>query len=485
MSTINNKTTKKITKNNRVSGGYGKVAAKEDNFHKLKRLIQLAVIGEERYYSEGKDITDDIIYLSEKVAKEKPDSLMELLNFTRLEIGLRHSPLFTLLGILKTNPQLLKKLDDKFFLRPSDLMDIIALYYQYNTNTKTLPKQLKKAIEQALNQYDLYQFSKYGRHKKNLQINLVDVFNLVHPKPITKKQKKLFRKVIQQDLPVPETWEHLLSNSQLTKKEAWEHLLKTKKLPSLAFIRNIRNMLKAEVDKSYIKGYIDFININRIFPAQILSAVVSIDDLEIRKSLLNKLKKFSNPILKGKSLIVLDISGSMGTFSLNKDFLKSYAFRAVSVMLSIILNSEEIDIVLTSGDDYGKKHKSIFLKNKEKEMLLNGEIESFLKLVDFYQEGELGWGGIFTKQALSWIKKQNKGIFDRAVVISDSQDMDYNEKSNTLPKIAKYQYINNIAAYKNVGYYNTVNDEKDGIWEEITTYSSKLIDFIILNEKKF
>jgi len=483
VSAINNKETKATTRQKRVSGGSGKKAAKESSFNKLKRLMQLATIGEERYYPEGKDITSDIVFLSEKAAKEFPEKLVNLLQYTRLAIGLRHAPLFGMLGILKINPILLKDIDPSFFLRPSDIMDMVALYFQENSEAKTLPKQLKKLIEKSLNQYDLYQFAKYGKYKKRLQINLVDVLNLVHPKPKNEKQKELFEKVIKQELPIPETWETMLSNSQLSKKEAWEYLMEIKKLPALATIRNIRNMLEAEVKEEKIIEYIQGINTGRIFPAQILSAVIHIDSEKIKKTLLDKLKQ-SNANLKGKTLIILDISGSMGTFELYSGFLNSYAFRAISVLIALVQNSEDFEIVLTSGDDYKRKHESVYLNKEQKEWILNGELDKFFALIEEYKKGKLGWGGIFTKQVLNWIKKQNKEHYNRVVVISDSQDMDFTSKNDILPAIAKHQYINNIAAYKKVG-YSTHKDETGNTWEEITTYSSKLVDFILLSEIEF
>jgi len=485
MSVLNNKETKKRTKQNRVAGGHGKVAAKEDSFNKLKRLMQLAIIGEERYYYEENDISTDIIKYAQETVKSNPDKLVKLIEFTRNEIGLRHSPMYALLGILEKDSQLLKKIKPSFFLRPSDTMDMVALFFQKNENTKTLPKQLKKLIQKALNQYDLYQFSKYGKYKKNLQVNLVDVFNLVHPKPMNNEQNELFKKVIEQDLPPAETWEYLLSTSQLDKKSAWEYLIKNNKLPVLAAIRNIRNMLNSGVDETLIADYINKLSFKRIFPAQILSAIIYSESSIIKKSLMNKLKiQNDNPSLKGKTLIVLDISGSMGNFILSKNFLYSYAFRAVSVLFSLIANSEDFDIVLTAGNDCLQEHKSIFLEDREKELVKNGEIEKFLNVIH-NSESKIGWGGIFTYQVLSWIKKQNKEKYYRIVVISDSQDMDRNAKDKPLPSLVPYQYINNIAAYKKVGYNVHTDESGNNEWQEITIYSSKLVDYMILNEKQF
>jgi len=485
MSVLNNKETKKRIKQNKVAGGYGKTAAEEDSFNKLKRLMQLAVIGEERYYPEEEDISTDIIRYAQKTAKEVPDKLISLIEFTRNEIGLRHSPMYALLGILKENPQLLKKINPSFFLRPVDTMDMVALFFQKNETAKTLPKQLKKIIEKALNQYDLYQFSKYGKYRKNLQINLVDVFNLVHPKPINEKQNELFKRVVKQDLPPAETWEYFLSTSQLDKKEAWEYLIRNNKLPVLATIRNIRNMLKANVDEYLIADYINQLSFKRVFPAQILSAIIYNNSFVIKEALMSKLKvQNEDSPLKGKTLIILDTSGSMGDFVLNVNFLHSYAFRAVSVLFSLAANSEDFDVVLTAGDDYSQKHKSIFLKDREKELIKNGRIEELLRIIN-NAENIIGWGGIFTHQVLSWVKKQNKEKYDRVVIISDSQDMDQKVKNEPLPSLSSYQYINNIAAYKKVGYNTHIDESGENEWQEITTYSSKLVDYIVLSEKNF
>lgn len=494
MSVVNKKSEKEDI---RVAGQNGKIAAKESDFSKLKRLIGLSIIGEEKFYPERKSFNnamEDIATLSSKISNEEIEDFVNLLMFTRTEIGLRYSTLFALIGAMEGGKkEVIEKLSEKFFLRPTDITDLLSIYISRG-NKKTLPKKLKRLIEKALNNYDEYQYNKYGRKKSSLNFNLVDVFNLVHPKANDKIHEELFKKVIDQNLSEPETWEHLLSNEVeeidetngiilptakekrfKTKKEAWEFLLETKKLPSLAALRNISNMESAGVSTDKILNYIKSnVSVKRIFPLQILTAYEASENKEIKKALIGLLNVNSGNLLKGETLIVLDISGSMGTFSSNIE-LRSLATRAVSVFLSIANNIESFELAITSGSDYERKHKTKFVKEKG----IFKDIESFLDYLGTEQSNDkLGYGGIFTYQALEWIKEQKKDKkYKRVIVISDSQDCDNERSTEDLPILGEFNYINNIAAYKHVGYNETTNGFK-----EITTFSSKIVDFINYNE---
>jgi hypothetical protein len=489
---------KKENKEKRVAGSNGKIAAEETYFNKLVRLIGLSIIGEERYYPEKNSISNmlDIFEYSKNLEERDYDRYIELIEFTRLESGLRHSVLYSILGVIKAGKgNVIDKLTDRVLLRPSDVTDILNIYLSIDNNKKTLPGSLKRLITKALNRYDQYQYEKYGRKKDSLNMNLVDVFNLVHPKPKDKEYEVLFKKVIEQDLDSPETWEHILSNEVeetinksdiilldnistnkkfKTKKEAWTYLIKTKKLPSLAALRNISNMLESNIDINLLKNYIDKnISTKRIFPLQILNAYVNTNNEEIKEVLIKKLSISKGELLKGKTLIVLDISGSMGEFNLIRT--NNLASRAISMFLSIANNVEDFELVLTAGNDMKRKHAS--LKIKDKKIFKN--LETLLSFINEQRDrNNLGYGGIFTKQCLDWIKENNKIFYERVIVISDSQDCDYSVTTNDLPILGKFNYINNIAAYKNVGYNESTNGFK-----EITTFSSKIIDFIKFNEE--
>jgi len=440
----------------------GALAVNETTYGKLKRLVGMYLINDERTYDDGNvDISQEIIRLTSDLS---PSQFKKLVEKTRFEYGLRHTPLLLIIGALRSETlrTVISEINPKILNRPSDTMDLIAIYKKYNSG-RTIPNQIKKLISKALNNFDEYQLSKYSKTTKK-EVNLKDVINLTHPKPKNSEQEKLFKGVLKGNLPSPMTWEVHLSNTK-DKKQAWEDLLDTNKLPALATIRNIRNMIISGVDEKKIAKYIDGLKSNWIFPFQIITVMTMLSSEVIKKSLENYLIRMSNSYIKldGLTYIVLDISGSMGSFIQSEN-----AKKAFSMAYSLILASENCKVFLTAGNDYEIKHKTKLIKTTT-------NIDKFLN--EIYSSA-IGHGGIFTAQAIDWIDNQNyDDEVDRVVVISDSQDCDRNGKK--AKKIANYMYVNNIAAYNRIAF----TDNNKPFDADITTFSSRIIDFIKFHEE--
>ena len=125
----------------------------------------------------------------------------------------------------------------------------------------------KKGLSAAFNKFDEYQFAKYNREAA---VKFKDALFLVHPKAKDETQQELFDKIVRDELSIPYTWETELStlgqikyDSQELKKEAvrlkWEELIYSNKLGYMATLRNLRNILEAEVSKDALKkvcGYL-------------------------------------------------------------------------------------------------------------------------------------------------------------------------------------------------------------------------------------
>src|ERR1035437_8567570 len=71
--------------------------------------------------------------------------------------------------------------------RPDDATEIVAYYLQHFG--KPLPNSLKKGVGLALGKFDAYQLAKYKGEKHGL--SLVDVVNLVHPRPTDRNAEAL------------------------------------------------------------------------------------------------------------------------------------------------------------------------------------------------------------------------------------------------------------------------------------------------------
>jgi len=386
----------------------------------------------------------------ENANKLHKDDLRYLIEETRLVLGLRHTPLLCIISAIKSRNKDIRmmignELSPKILATPKDCMDLIAAYRTYGNERGTIPHQLKKLIEKALRNFDEYQLAKYGRNLKNSKaVNLVDVFNLVHPKPKNSEQGELWGKLIRGELKPPMTWEVLLSASRTDqdKYNSWKQLLDNHKLPALATIRNIRNMLKVGISEKEIANYIDTLKSQWIFPYQILISYIIIEPLTktqyIQDALINYIKRLSNNTekLKGMTYIVLDISGSMGRFETN-----TYLTRALTVLYAVAINCEEFRLFVTSGNDSRRKHAT-------EEIQFSYDFSDLIRKIE-NKRRDLGYGGIFTAQCINWIKN-NYDEPERLVVISDSQDCDTGRP--VVPEFGKFMYNNNIAPYHGVAY---------------------------------
>lgn len=234
--------------------------------------------------------------------------------------------------------------------RPDDMAEIVACFSALNGTKVT--NAMKKGFADALENLDAYALLKY-------KSSLVDVINLVHPNPSASSavaevngEKVPVLSAIMKGLSVSaDTWEVAQSDAgqevakavkegKIDKSEAetilkeakaenWDALLTDGKLGILAALRNIRNVLKT-VNKgdtvtklSALLSNPDAIRKGKIMPYQIdLAHEVTISEFSdsnaraIAQALLKGYEAAVpnlSEMLPGKTLVMVDFSGSMGT----------------------------------------------------------------------------------------------------------------------------------------------------------------------------
>ena len=167
-----------------------------------------------------------------------------------------------------------------------------------------IPNGLKKVWRRALESYNDYQLAKYRMGGR--EVKLVDVVNLVHPK------SDAIGRLVKGELRNEDTWESRISKLG-SNREAWEGVLD--KMGHMALLRNIRNLLKADVPYSkFLPMLVAGVKDGRQLPFRYYSAYKSLagapspvkDSLEecITASL-HTLPKFA-----GKTMFLCDNSGS-------------------------------------------------------------------------------------------------------------------------------------------------------------------------------
>jgi 60 kDa SS-A/Ro ribonucleoprotein len=211
-----------------------------------------------------------------------------------------------------------KRFFDRIVHRPDDMTEILA--YLYATGLTTEPNALKKGFAQAFGRFDAYQLAKY--RKEGSEVSLVDVANLVHP-----VHTEAVARLINGTLPTPETWETELSAAgadEEAKQTAWVDLVRSRKLGYFALLRNLRNILlhAPEVVDEACAMLTDEkrIRSSLVLPFRYTTAIEEIRKLNAdgTREVLDALNRavdiaLSNvPRFTGKTLVALDVSGSMG-----------------------------------------------------------------------------------------------------------------------------------------------------------------------------
>lgn len=443
----------------RLAGGSGALAAKQSNISLLRRAILANLLWEDVAYMDGEKVADEIkrlIPLCDAV------DVYNLALEARLMQKLRHTPLFIAVEMCKypEHKLFVKDLLPRIITRADMLTDFLAIYWK--EKKCPLCNQAKKGLALAFHNFNEYKLAKYDR---DAAIKLRDVLFLVHAKPRNEYEQKLFKKVADRSLDTPETWEVMLSRGD-DKKEAWTKLITENKIGGLAMLRNIANMKKAELDKNIIKKGLANLKSSMLLPLDFLkSAKMNPEfDRDIEDAMLESYKNL--PKLKGKTLFIVDVSGSMMCkVSSKSDFSR---FDTACAMAMLACNQcEDFELVTTAGNDYSRVCASEYIPYPKKGFDLATQINN-TKL-------NVGSGGIFTRQCLEWCRNKFKDTeFDRIIIFSDSQDCDSPNKRIPKP-FGKHNYIVDVSANtKGVNYKGVWSAEVSGFSEHFLTYIAAL-----------
>ncbi|GAB5553442.1 MAG: TROVE domain-containing protein [Saprospiraceae bacterium] len=318
---------KRKFKNPLIRNRGGGLAFRQDAKLHLASLL-LTSFAQDQYYRKAKQTHQELFNLLDQV---DPVFAAKAAVYARKTYGMR-SITHLLAARLATKASghiWAKDFYQSIVQRPDDMLEIYAAYRALGN--EKLPNAMKKGFAQAFTQFDAYQLAKYRGQERS--VKLVDLVNLVHPKPTAHNQGAI-GKLVNQDLKAVNTWEAKLSNAGqattvIAKKEqkaaAWSDLIREQKIGYFALLRNLRNIaeqapevldqaLKTLVDRQRIKKskVLPF----RYLTAQdaILEAQVSIRNKRRIQRALNRALEISVdnvPVFDGRTLVVLDDSGSM------------------------------------------------------------------------------------------------------------------------------------------------------------------------------
>lgn len=353
MSRFNATLTKPKTKTTNLAGGQ---AYKQSDKLALVSLLLTSFVNDQFYRKTDQTLTE-LRNLINKI--EDKSFLAKAAIYARDNFGMR-SISHAVAGELTSHisgQEWSKSFYDKVVVRVDDMAEIMSYYLMCKTNKSNpkFPNSLKKGFAKAFDKFDGYQLSKYMGNTKD--IKLIDIVNLVHPVP-TEKNKTALELLVKGELKNTETWEAKLSHAGQVaqneedlsnlKSEAWSELIETKKIGYFALLRNLRNILE-QSPKSVSKACEMLIDENlirksRVLPFRFATAYEEISKLNSNKETREVLVAINTaleksvvnvPKLEGETLVVLDVSGSMG----------GRPSDIASLFASILLKSNNCDII--------------------------------------------------------------------------------------------------------------------------------------------
>jgi len=418
----------------------GAVAKRIKPLEELRRSVMACMLWENSFYESGVTIADRI---KDLVAKVSGKEAMEIAIEARENMKLRHTPLY-IARLMAQNPKQREYVADtlsRIIQRADELSEFLSIYWK--EGKCPIANQVKKGLATAFTKFDEYALAKYNRDGA---VKLKDVLFMVHARPNSKAQEDLWKRLVNDELKTPDTWEVELSASK-DKKASWTRLLNEKKLGALALLRNLRNMEQAGVNEKLIRESLVNMKTDRVLPFRFISAARNAPkyEAELEESMLKSLDKHEK--LSGKTIILVDISVSMHSkVSGKSDISRLDAACGVAMLLREICSTVEVH-----SFSYETK-----LVPSRRGFALAEAISKSQK----HQGTYLGES----------VKKMNLRSGDRLIVITDEQSAD-----RVPDPVFDKAYMINVASYRNgVGY---------GKWTHVDGWSESVVDYIIALEK--
>ncbi|WP_404978704.1 MULTISPECIES: TROVE domain-containing protein [Bosea] len=405
----------------------------------LRRSVLSCLLWEREFYEDGQTIVERIVDLAGKVAPEK---VAALAIEARSQFHLRHVPLLLTSALARhSGGKLVEDAVAGVIQRADELSELAAIHAKVNgvTPDKVKPKlsaAMKRGLARAFLKFNEYALAKYNRDNA---VRLRDVLFLCHAKPDSPEREALWKRLAAGELAAPDTWEVALSGGA-DKRETFERLIREGQLGYLALLRNLRNMVDAGCDMGLVRSAIVARKgADRVLPFRYVAAARAAPRLEpeIDTALCEAVA--SAPRLSGKTIVLVDVSGSMDAPLSARSDLKR--IDAAAALASVVHG----DLRVFSFSD----------------RLVEVPPRRGMAGVDAVIRSQ-PHGSTYLGQAVTML---NREPHDRLIVITDEQSHD-----RVPDPAAKLAYMINVASAKNgVGY---------GKWTHIDGFSESVIRYI-------
>ena len=302
------------------------------------------------------------------------------------------------------------------------------------------PNALKRGTAEVIQNFDEYQIAKYNGGCKDLKFR--DVLRITHPNPKSKEVEELFRKILNDTLETPYTWETELSARGNT-KEVWDELIASGRVGYMSLLRNLRNIIKSGTDITPVLAVLsDSIQVKkskqlpfRFFSAYRILEKEGLMTDEIHRALesavtfsIDNMEK-----IKGRTLIAVDVSASMSSRISEKSDIRC---ADIATLLGAMANKLCEDATVcyfeaskTLYREYykrrGMKFPEDMYKNSEERGYRIANYGKYDSVLEIALQNSFAGGGTDLSLPMEYALKVDKGKrfkpFDRVIYFSDNE----------------------------------------------------------------
>lgn len=389
------------------------------------------------------------------IVRNDPEFVARLAVYTRTRMNMRSIPLVLAVELARIHrgDSIVCKTVADVVRRADEITELLAYYQQVNDRKEMkklnkLSKQIQNGLKEAFNRFDEYQFAKYNR---DTEVKLRDALFLVHPKAKSEEQQAVFNKIVSNSLETPYTWETELSAlgqidfvTEKARKEAfqqkWEELIDSGKVGYMALLRNLRNLLAANVSEAHVAKVCklmsspEAVRRSKQLPFRFLSAYREISNVDsvYAPRILDALEQavaVSAERIKGfdsdtRVLLACDVSGSMQRSVSPRSSILSYD---IGLMLAMMLKSRCRKAITGM---FGDSWKIIQVPT----LGILANVEAFYR-----REGEVGYstnGYLVIEDLLN-----RKECMDKVMIFTDCQLWDNRGDKSLAREWNKYKQI--------------------------------------------
>lgn len=425
---------------------------------KLRRSVLTCLLWDNTFYEQGDTIAARIVAL---VAQCKPEDVAAMAIEARSVMQIRHAPLLLVreLARIKGQGTLVAHTLAEIIQRPDELTEYLAIYWK--DGRCPISAGSKRGLSAAFAKFSRYQIAKYRDDDK--KVKLSDVLRVVRPKAANDEQNETYRQLRKGELAAVDTWESELSAGK-GKKETFERLISEKKLGALAALRNLRNMQTAGVSDDLIRERLAG-PMPRVWPYRYVVAAKYAPTLEDALEGAMFRSAADAPMLRGKTGLLIDVSGSM-----------DYALSDRSKNASLTMFQRELGATATETSRIDvAAGLAILLRERAEQLAVATFSQSVVQVAprrgfalrDAIKDSQ-PHGGTYLKAALDLLRERVPGwaTLDRLIVITDEQSHD-GIASAWSPK----SYLINVASYE-----HGVGDHAG--WQRINGWSERVFDYL-------